>query len=137
MAKHYIRDSKGRVEHVLNDKEYAEYNKRKGCIGIIVGTIIIIGLVFGNINDKDVPSKEKSEVQSKSHQENVKTNDEVIIPQEISIQDDIATNQTDDTSEEYEEEIASEEVVEEHPISNDEETSLIDEEELVRRFSEE
>ena len=31
MAFHVIRDEKGRMEKILDDKEYDSYQKRKGC----------------------------------------------------------------------------------------------------------
>ena len=51
MAQHIIRDSKGRVEKILNDKEYAEH-QRNGCyttliVGAIIGIIIFFNIIAG------------------------------------------------------------------------------------------
>ena len=44
MAQHIIRDSKGRVEKILNDQEYAEYEKRGCYSNIIFWGVLIIGI---------------------------------------------------------------------------------------------
>ena len=44
MAQHIIRDSKGRVEKILNDQEYAEYEKRGCYSNIIFWGIFIVGI---------------------------------------------------------------------------------------------
>ena len=46
MAQHIIRDSKGRVEKILNDQEYAEYEKRGCYSNIIFWGVLIIGTPF-------------------------------------------------------------------------------------------
>ena len=32
MAQHVIRDSNGRIEKILDDKEYSEHKKKKSCM---------------------------------------------------------------------------------------------------------
>ena len=44
MTQHIIRDSKGRVEKILNDQEYAEYEKRGCYSNIIFWGVLIIGI---------------------------------------------------------------------------------------------
>ncbi len=43
MAKHIVRDSKGRIDKILNDKEFEEYNSKRGCFKYIVMAILILG----------------------------------------------------------------------------------------------
>lgn len=133
MAQHIIRDSKGRVEKILDDKEYAKYNNKQGCYSIIIASFIIISLVYAYNSDKDTPSKSKSEVSSESHHESSKTDEEVITIQEAANIEDSSTNETEASSEEFEEEKEDKSVSDE----NVEESKVIDEEELVRRFNEE
>ena len=63
MAQHIIRDSKGRVDKILNDKEYAEYQKW-GCYAktILFILVCIIAIIFWAT--KDGGSKEKGRTES-------------------------------------------------------------------------
>lgn len=65
MAQHIIRDSKGRVEKILDDKEYAEYQKW-GCYTKIILFIIvsIIAIIF--FVSKDDSSKDKGRIETSS-----------------------------------------------------------------------
>ncbi len=64
MAQHIIRDSKGRVEKILNDKEYAEHQKI-GCLTkiflFIISIIIVIALAINNENNEGKAGSEKIE----------------------------------------------------------------------------
>ena len=72
MAQHIIRDSKGRVEKILNDKEYAEH-QNKGCLFkiflFIIFIIIVIALAINSENNegkagsKNAASKESSQLE--------------------------------------------------------------------------
>lgn len=64
MAQHIIRDSKGRVEKILNDKEYAEH-QNQGCLFkiflFIIFIIIVIALAINNENNEEKAGSEKIE----------------------------------------------------------------------------
>lgn len=64
MAQHIIRDSKGRVEKILNDKEYAEH-QNQGCLFkiflFIIFIIIVIALAINNENNEGKAGSEKIE----------------------------------------------------------------------------
>lgn len=72
MAQHIIRDSKGRVEKILNDKEYAEH-QNKGCLFkiflFIIFIIIVIALAIngenneGKAGSENAASKESSQLE--------------------------------------------------------------------------
>lgn len=63
MAQHIIRDSKGRVEKILNDKEYAEHQKT-GCLTkiflFIIFIIIVIALAINSENNEGKVGSEKA-----------------------------------------------------------------------------
>ena len=63
MAQHIIRDSKGRVEKILNDKEYAEH-QNKGCLFkiflFIIFIIIVIALAINGENNEWKVDSEKA-----------------------------------------------------------------------------
>lgn len=65
MAQHIIRDSKGRVDKILNDKEYAEYQKW-GCYAktILFILVCIIAIIFWATNDGG--SKDKGRIETSS-----------------------------------------------------------------------
>lgn len=125
MAQHIIRDSKGRVEKILDDKEYAEYQKH-GCYGtLIVGAIIGIIILF-NVNDCEgdktgsAISSHKTEVVDEkvsSHHETIRTNDD--------IDETVATTEeptAEPTAEEHE--TSTEQTVESEPSTNEAEPKL-------------
>ena len=45
MALHVIRDSQGRVEKYLTEKEFQKYKENKGCFKYIVLAVLILGAV--------------------------------------------------------------------------------------------
>lgn len=62
MAQHIIRSSKGRVEKILNDKEYAEHQKI-GCltkIFLFIIFIIVIALAINSENNEGKVGSEKA-----------------------------------------------------------------------------
>ena len=86
MAQHIIRDSKGRVEKILNDQEYAEYEKRGCYSNIIFWGVLIIG-IFALIYFLD-----KKEVKTESTTSNNKI--EVIDEKTPSQSSTVNTNST-------------------------------------------
>ena len=76
MAQHIIRDSKGRVDKILNDKEYAEYQKW-GCYTKIILFIIvsIIAIIF-IVSYDDSTTKESKETSSSQGINSVSTSSE-------------------------------------------------------------
>lgn len=65
MAQHIIRDSKGRVEKILDDKEYEEYQKW-GCYTktILFILVCIIAIIFWSNNDGGSKDKGRTETSS-------------------------------------------------------------------------
>ena len=52
MAQHIIRDSKGRIDKILNDQEYAEHQKIGCYVKLIVyGILIIVAIILFNVVD--------------------------------------------------------------------------------------
>lgn len=67
MAQHVIRDSNGRIEKILDDKEYSEHKKKKSCMGCLA--IIIIGIAClwaSQDNESDSFEEPSSVIQSSS-----------------------------------------------------------------------
>ena len=64
MAQHIIRDSKGRVEKILNDQEYAEHQKI-GCFTkiflFIISIIVVIAIAINGDNNEGKAGSEKIE----------------------------------------------------------------------------
>ncbi len=64
MAQYIIRDSKGRVEKILNDKEYAEHQKT-GCLTkiflFIIFIIVVIAIAINGDNNEGKGGSEKIE----------------------------------------------------------------------------
>ena len=64
MAQYIIRDSKGRVEKILNDKEYAEHQKT-GCLTkiflFIISIIVVIAIAINGDNNEWKGGSEKIE----------------------------------------------------------------------------
>ena len=64
MAQHIIRDSKGRVEKILNDQEYAEHQKN-GCFTkiflFIISIIVVIAIAINGDNNEGKAGSEKIE----------------------------------------------------------------------------
>ena len=61
MASHHIRDEKGDL-HIYNDEEYKQYKFNKGCIGVFVLLIFMIGGILSKCSgDKNTTSSSKIE----------------------------------------------------------------------------
>ena len=64
MAQHIIRDSKGRVEKILNDKEYAEH-QNQGCLFkiflFIISIIVVIAIAINGDNNDGKGGSDKIE----------------------------------------------------------------------------
>ena len=74
MARHHIRDEKGDL-HIYNDEEYKQYKFNKGCIGVFVLLILMIGGILSKCSgDKNTPSSStndgivNSEVQNQTEE---------------------------------------------------------------------
>ena len=72
MAHHIIRDSKGRIDKILNDQEYAEHQKQRCYANLIFyGIVIIVAIILLNVVDcegdkkENTTSKDKTEVVDK------------------------------------------------------------------------
>ena len=90
MAQHIIRDSKGRIDKILNDQEYAEHQKI-GCFVklIVYGLLFIVVIIFFNVVDCE---GEKTGSASSGH------NTEVIEKTTSSHYRTITTNNTNTTN---------------------------------------
>ena len=78
MAQHVIYDSQGRIEKILNDKEY---NEQHGCSGCLysLGTLLFIAFIIGSIiggvkNKSNEPTNKKEYLQNSS--QNISTVEE-------------------------------------------------------------
>ena len=114
MALHIVRDSQGRMEKILDEKEYRHSQFMSGCFGFIL-LVIFLGYVYFNPSDTK-PSNAPIEAATEESQMMETKTEEVISSSEG---------------------VEAEDVHEEYPASGvEEEYNVIDEEELVRRFQE-
>lgn len=111
MALHVIRDNEGRMEKILDDKEYDSYQKRKGCFQFLLAAVIIGVVIYGSTMQEP---KDSSDAQT-----------------------DTPTVETEENVEMKEEKAASEEEdLEDVKTESEDTSSVIDEDELVQRFME-
>lgn len=125
MALHVIRDEKGRMEKILDDKEYDRHQARKGCFQFLLFVAIVGLIIYGRATKE---SDGSSEVQTETVAESEKT-------------DEIAETNAEETEDrngmKEEETVSAEEDFEEDVTTETEDTSsVIDEDELVQRFLE-
>ncbi len=114
MALHVVRDSQGRMEKILVEKEYRHSQFKSGCFGFILLACVLAYAYFNPSDTK--PSNAKNEAVAEDSQK-VETNTE-------DVTSSIEVVEAEDENEEY-------------PASGEEEDSnVIDEDELVRRFQE-
>lgn len=118
MAQHIIRDSKGRVEKVLDDKEYAEYQK----IGCYTKTILfilvcIIAIIFWATNDGDSKEKGITETSSQVMDSGAASSEETQTETAPSLEDEsvVTSSVVEETSVLQEEQATSVPDVEESP----------------------
>lgn len=111
MALHVIRDEKGRMEKILDDKEYDSYQKRKGCFQFLLAAAIIGVVIYGSTMQEP---KDSSDAQTET-----------------------AAVKAEDTNGMKEEDAAfEEEDLEDVNTESKDSSSVIDEDELVQRFLE-
>lgn len=121
MAQHIIRDSKGRIDKILNDQEYAEHQKQ-GCYAklIFFGIAFIGAIILAIVGDcegdkkKETTSSHKTEVienATSSHYETVTTK---------STNSSNSTNSTIDETAITTEEPTTEQITEEYKVSAEE-----------------
>ncbi len=101
MALHVIRDKEGRMEKILDDKEYDRHQTRKGCFQFLFFVAIVGLIIYGSTTQK---SDGSSEAQTEAG---------AVEPEETAgMKEGKTASSVEDTS------------------------SVIDEDELVRRFLE-
>ena len=125
MALHIIRDKEGRMEKILDDKEYDSYQKRKGCFQFLFFVAIFGLIIYGSAKQK---SDGSSEVQTET----------VFVETEEAVERaETDAVEADNTNGMKEEEAASEEEdLEDVNTESEDSSSVIDEDELVKRFLE-
>ena len=111
MALHVIRDNEGRMEKILDDKEYDSYQKRKGCFQFLLAAALIGLAVYGStMQEPEDSSDAQTETPTVETEENVEMKEEEASSEEEDLED--VKTESEDTS------------------------SVIDEDELVQRFLE-
>ena len=125
MALHVIRDKEGRMEKILDDKEYDSYQKRKGCFQFLFFVAIFGLIIYGSAKQK---SDGSSEVQTET----------VFVETEEAVERaETDAVEAENTNGMKEEEAASEEEdLEDVNTESEDSSSVIDEDELVKRFLE-
>ena len=125
MALHVIRDEKGRMEKILDDKEYDRHQARKGCFQFLFFVAIVGLTIYGSATQE---SDDSSKVQTETVAESEETD-------EIAETNAVETEDRNGMKEE--EMVSAEEDFEEDVTTETEDTSsIIDEDELVHRFLE-
>lgn len=125
MAFHVIRDKEGRMEKILDDKEYDSYQKRKGCFQFLFFVAIVGLIIYGS-------AKQKSDVASESQTETVF----VETKETVEMVETDAVEAEDTNGMKGEEATSEEEDLEYVNIESEDTSSVIDEDELVQRFLE-
>lgn len=125
MALHIIRDKEGRMEKILDDKEYDSYQMRKGCFQFLFFVAIFGLIIYGSAKQK---SDGSSEVQTET----------VFVETEEAVERaETDAVEAENTNGMKEEEAASEEEdLEDVNTESEDSSSVIDEDELVKRFLE-
>lgn len=125
MALHVIRDEKGRMEKILDDKEYDSYQKRKGCFQFLFFVAFVVLIIYGSATqESDGSSEAQTEVGA-------------VESEEIVEMTETAAIEVEDSNGVKEEEAASEEEdLEDVNTESEDSSSDIDEDELVKRFME-
>ena len=125
MAFHVIRDEKGRMEKILDDKEYDSYQMRKGCFQFLFFVAIVGLIIYGS-------AKQKSDGSSEVQTETVFVETEEAV--ERAETDAVEAENTNGIKEE--EAASEEEDLEDVNTESEDSSSVIDEDELVKRFLE-
>lgn len=124
MALHVIRDNEGRMEKILDDKEYDSYQKRKGCFQFLLAAAIIGVVIYGSTMQEP---KDSSDAQTETV---------AVETQETVEMAETADVKVEDTNGMKEEDAAFEEDLEDVKTESKDSSSVIDEDELVQRFLE-
>ena len=125
MALHVIRDEKGRMEKILDDKEYDRHQARKGCFQFLFFVAIVGLIIYGSATQE---SDDFSEVQTETVAESEET-DEIAETNALETEDrnGMKEEETVSAEEDFEEEVTTE---------TEDTSSVIDDDELVQRFLE-
>ena len=124
MALHVIRDKEGRMEKILDDKEYDRYQKRNGCYHFLLVTAIIGVVIYASATQEP---KDSSDAQTETV---------AVETQETVEMAETADVKVEDTNGMKEEDAAFEEDLEDVNTESKDSSSVIDEDELVQRFLE-
>ena len=124
MAFHVIRDEKGRMEKILDDKEYDSYQMRKGCFQFLFFVAFVVLIIYGS-------ATQESDGSSDAQTETV-----AVETQETVEMAETADVKVEDTNGMKEEDAAFEEDLEDVKTESKDSSSVIDEDELVQRFLE-
>lgn len=125
MALHVIRDEKGRIEKILDDKEYDRHQARKGCFQFLFFVAIVGLIIYGSATqESDGPSKVQTETVAESEE-----TDEIAETNAVETEDrnGMKEEETVSAEEDFEEDVTTE---------TEDTSSVIDEDELVHRFLE-
>lgn len=125
MALHVIRDEKGRMEKILDDKEYDRHQARKGCFQFLFFVAIVGLTIYGSATQE---SDDSSKVQTETVAESEET-DEIAETNAVETEDrnGMKEEETVSAEEDFEEDVSTE---------TEDTSSVIDEDELVHRFLE-
>ena len=125
MALHIIRDKEGRMEKILDDKEYDRHQARKGCFQFLFFVAIVGLTIYGSATQE---SDDSSKVQTETVAESEET-DEIAETNAVETEDRNGMKEEETVS-------AEEDYVEEITTETEDTSSVIDEDELVHRFLE-
>ena len=114
MALHVVRDSQGRMEKILDEKEYRHSQFKSGCFGFFL-LASLMGYAYFNPTDTKPSNAPIEAVAEESQMVETKTEEVISSSEGVEVED------------EHEAYAAS---------GVEEESNVIDEEELVRRFQE-
>ena len=125
MALHVIRDEKGRMEKILDDKEYDRHQTRKGCFQFLFFVAIVGLTIYGSATKE---SDDSSKVPTETVAESEET-DEIAETNAVETEDrnGMKEEETVSAEEDFEEDVTTE---------TEDTSSVIDEDELVHRFLE-
>lgn len=125
MALHVIRDKEGRMEKILDDKEYDRHQARKGCFQFLFFVAIVGLTIYGSATQE---SDDSSKVQTETVAESEET-DEIAETNAVETEDrnGMKEEETVSAEEDFEEDVTTE---------TEDTSSVIDEDELVHRFLE-
>lgn len=106
MALHVIRDEKGRMEKILDDKEYDRHQARKGCFQFLFFVAIVGLTIYGSATQE---SDDSSKVQTETVAESEET-DEIAETNAVETEDrnGMKEEETVSAEEDFEEDVTTE-----------------------------